>query len=209
MEEKTRDMEQRLRNSFLNVKKEINSLKEEIEHLKYNLIEEKKQNIDLKNQLKENLDKSTEIKAISPSLDKSSIGNKGVMHSFIHSFTSYADKQTLNIQNFKESFEIMFKTLPKQEFLTFLTIYQLEDDLKRPITYLDVSSHLKLSEGCIRTYISNLLKKRVPLSKTRLNNKIVQLQINSHFRELNLKQKLISLYELSNIDQRKLIDSYE
>ena len=36
------------------------------------------------------------------------------------------------------------------------------------ITYLDISSYLKLSEGCIRTYISNLLKKNIPLTKTRL-----------------------------------------
>ncbi|MFH1210045.1 MAG: hypothetical protein V1663_04620 [archaeon] len=211
MEDKNTLKEERIKNSFLIVKEEINSLKNELERTKNKLFNQKEIILALNKKINELLNENEELKKELNKNNISSTGNEGVMHSFIHSFNSYSDKQInkqINIQTFKESFDNMFKSLPRQEFLTFLTIYQLEDDLKRPINYLDISSHLKLSEGCIRTYISNLLKRKLPLTKTKVNNKLVQLQINSHFRELNLKQKLISLYELSNLDQKTLSDPF-
>jgi len=232
MEDKNTLIEEKLRKSFSLIKEEIENIRKDIEWSKNVLYKQKDIISALNNKIKE---LSNENKLLKQDLEENktvSTGNDGVIHSFIHSFNSHSDKQTMNnlsktmnetmnktisktineqtmnIQTFKESLDNTFKNLPRQEFLTFLTVYQLEDDLKRPINYFDISSHLKLSEGCIRTYISNLLKKKLPLTKTKVNNKLVQLQINSYFRELNLKQKLISLYELSNLDQKTLSDAY-
>lgn len=200
----------RLQNSFEKVKIDINSIKNEILNLKNQLIKEKEQNKLLKEQLNKILGEKDKISKKKEPSEMVSTGNEGVMHSFIHSFTRYAHpmhiEKNQKIKEFKDEIDRMFKTIPKQQFLVFLTLYQLEDDLKRPITYLELAKHLKLSEGCIRTYISNLIKKNLPIVKNRINNRIVEVSINSHFRDLNLKQKLINLYYLSDIEQKRLLD---
>ncbi len=139
-----------------------------------------------------------------PHKEKSSSGNEGV-YSFIHSFNIHSlNTYSFNMHSFKQDLEKVFSTLTKQEFLTFLTIYQLEEDFKRYVTYLDLSHKLRLSEGCIRTYVSNLLKKKVPLTKAKMNNRTAVLTIPKEFRELNLKQKLLSLFNKTDPEQTRL-----
>ena len=64
---------------------------------------------------------------------------KGSIHSFIHSLSIHS----LNIQSEITS---LFKTLTKKEFLTFLTIYQLEEEGFKT-TYTSISAKMGLSEG--------------------------------------------------------------
>jgi len=196
----------RLKNSFDNVKLDMNSLKNELLELKDLLIREKEENKRLKEELRQISVAKPKLSLKKEDSKTSSTGNEGVIHSFIHSFTSYAHPKHTNLKEFKDEIDRMFSTLPKQEFLVFLTLYQLEDDLKRPIIYTELSNKLNLSEGCIRTYISHLLKKKLPILKNKVNNKIVEVSINPHFRDLNLKQKLINLYYLSDIEQKRLLD---
>jgi len=196
----------RIKNSFDNVKLDMNSLKNEILQLKNLLIKEKEENKALRMELSKISVENSKISPKKEDLKIGSTGNEGVIHSFIHSFTSYAHPKHTNIKEFKDEIDRMFSTLPKQEFLVFLTLYQLEDDLKRPIIYMELANKLNLSEGCIRTYISHLLKKKLPIFKNKVNNKIVEVSINPHFRDLNLKQKLINLYYLSDIEQKRLLD---
>ncbi|MBL7147308.1 MAG: helix-turn-helix domain-containing protein [Nanoarchaeota archaeon] len=188
----------------------MNSLRNELLTLKEQLIKEKEENKLLKEKLSKISEEKAEIKPKQEVSKLSSTGNEGVIHSFIHSFihsdTHYAHKKQPKIKEFKDEIDRMFSMLPKQEFLVFLTIYQLEDDIKRSITYIELAKKLNLTEGCIRTYISNLLKKNLPIDKNKVNNRIVELSINSYFRDLNLKQKLINLYYLSDIEQKRLLD---
>jgi len=93
----------------------------------------------------------------------------------------------------REKLREAFIALSRQELLTFLTIYQLEEDAGH-VTYADVARHLNLSEGCIRTYISSLAKKGIPLIKVKHNNKQVFLSVPKEFKDAGLKGELMSLY---------------
>jgi hypothetical protein len=161
------------------------------------------------------------------SVSPSSIGNEGVysnIHSFnIHSFTGHEEPENKESspaipfepkqKTEKSDFAILsstrqelidrFSQLSKQELRTFLTIYDLEE--KGNVSYIDVAKRLNLTEGCIRTYISSLMRKRIPLEKVKFNNKTVVLHIPKEFRELSIKNELVAIYyETSQPDQRKL-----
>jgi len=196
--------DEKIRKSFEKVKEDIIALKGELSQNKALLEEIKNQLIDFK-------------KPISNEKPKSSIGNEGA-YSFIHSFNRHStDIHALNIhspdpneslkltsfENFRQVEEV-FKSLTKQEFLTFMTLYQLEDDLNRNLTYSELSKYLKLSEGCIRTYLSQMIKKGLPIVKTRHNNKLILLGVNSHFRDLGFKTKLFNLLNQIDPSQTRL-----
>jgi hypothetical protein len=103
----------------------------------------------------------------------------------------------VNFKGLKKEIKEMFESFSKQELLTFLTIYQLEDEMNN-VSYSDVANKLKLSEGCIRTYISSLIRKGAPIKKYRYNNKLVLLSISKEFRDLNLKKQLLAVYYRSD-----------
>lgn len=116
-------------------------------------------------------------------------------------------KSFATFQGLKREIEETFDRLSKQELLTFLTIYQLEDDIKN-VSYTDVAEKLKLSEGCIRTYISALIRKGVPVEKKKFNNKLVLLFVPKEFRELNLKKQLMANYYRTDPYQPTLKESF-
>lgn len=159
---------------------------------------------------------------------KSSIGNQGVysnIHSFnIHSFTKQEEpaaedispkillepRQKLEkpdlaiLSSSRQEILGRFSSLSKQELRTFLTIYEL-DEGKGNVSYVDVAKKLNLTEGCIRTYISSLMKKGIPVEKVKLNNKTVVLHVSKEFMELNLKSELVAIYyDTAQPNQRKL-----
>jgi len=118
--------------------------------------------------------------------------------------TQTTNIHSLNLQSLKKELESRFNTLTNQEFLIFLTIYQLEEDLRRSVTYSDLSTKLGLTSGCIRGYISALIRKNLPIIKSKINNRTLTLSINPEFRDLNLKEKLTNLYYNQDPDQTKL-----
>ena len=131
------------------------------------------------------------------SLSNQSLSNQSLSK---HSLST----QKLNIQSLKKDLENRFNALTSQEFLVFLTIYQMEEDLKRPVTYNDLSERLNLTSGCIRGNVSALIRKNLPLTKAKINNRTLTLSIKSDFKELNLKQKLTNIYYDQDPDQTKL-----
>jgi len=184
-------------------KDEINKLREEVAALRKDL------NFPVESEKPEEPQKQ-------PSEEVSS-GNQGG-YSFIHSFTkhslgSYAlAKHSLGTKNdqfqgFKQDFDKLFNSLSRQEFLTFLTIYQLEEEVTN-VTYLHVAEKLKLTEGCIRTYVASLLKKGLPLVKKKYNNRQIFLTISPEFRSLNFKQKLIDNFYNLDPNQKKLQETF-
>jgi len=206
MEENSFDFREKVKLSFKRAKEDISSLKKEIK--------ENKELILIKNDKIELLTKK--IDELSPYLlkkqenisekNKSSKGNEGV-YSFIHSFNSYSTAMHSDkLHKFREDLEADFASLSKQEFLTFLTIYQLEEDLG-PISYSHIAKHLKLSEGCIRTYVSSLMRKGIPIIKEKINNRFIILKISKDFRDLNLKNKLLDLYNQVDPFQKRLFDN--
>lgn len=109
------------------------------------------------------------------------------------------------ISSFKININKIFSLLSKQELRVFLTLYQLDDDLNG-VSYIELSSKLELTEPCIRGYISTLMKKGIPITRTKLNNKRTILTINKDFKSLGLKQKLVSLYYEADPHQTTLFD---
>ena len=104
-----------------------------------------------------------------------------------------------------ESINKVFLTLTKQELKLFLTIYQLEEEAVNP-TYKNISLRMQLSEHCVRSHVSSLLKKNIPIIKSHFNNRINVLSVNKDFKALNLKNKLINLYYDSDPNQKTLLD---
>ncbi|MDI6737782.1 MAG: hypothetical protein QME12_04680 [Nanoarchaeota archaeon] len=162
------------------------------------------------------------------SVSTSSTGNEGVysdIHSFnIHSFTrqekpasgdisselSLEPKQRVEkpdlaiLSSSRQDILGRFSGLSKQELRTFLTVYGLEEE-KGNVSYLDVAKKLNLTEGCIRTYVSSLMKSGIPVEKVKLNNKMVVLHIPKEFKELSMKAELVSIYyDTAQPTQRKL-----
>jgi len=196
MEKELLDFIDAVKNSFLKVKEDIISLQNELNENK-GLILNLKQEI---TELKENKNKmevKSDLKQENQVLEKSSNGNEGV-YSFIHSLSKHSFTHIKDIDS-------TFLRLRKQEFLIFLTIYQLEDDIGY-VTYNELSKKVKLSDGCVRMYVSNILKKGLPIVKKKLNNRITILSLSKEFRELNMKSRLIDLYHKADPNQMRLSD---
>ena len=202
--------EKSLKEAFSKVKEDILNLKNEIDSNKHNITEQKSILNEILAEIKSLKPKIGEKSQNSPISEKVPQEMKGSSYSFIHSdihsFTHSLNKQALNDLN--QNLKTAFLALTKQEFLTFLTIYQLEEDLKRPVTYDDLATHLKLSKGCIRTYVSSLFNKNTPITKEKVNNKTVYLSLLPDFRELNLKNKLFQLYSNQDPDQKRLMNDF-
>ncbi|MBS3172572.1 hypothetical protein J4438_03260 [Candidatus Woesearchaeota archaeon] len=112
--------------------------------------------------------------------------------------------QSLSIQSLKKDLEDRFSSLTSQEFLIFLTIYQIEEDIGRPVTYNDLANKLSLTSGCIRGYVSSIMRKGLPLNKLKINNRTLTLSIKPDFKELNIKERLINLFYGQDPEQTRL-----
>jgi len=128
---------------------------------------------------------------------------KGSIHTYIHTLNTYTHPKH-NFKIHSDQINKMIETLTKQELFAFLTIYQLEEDLNRPISYSELSKKMGLSEGCIRTYLRSILKKDLPIIKKKYNNKTIFLSISEDFRNLNYKDKLVDAYYGRDSGQKRL-----
>ncbi len=118
-----------------------------------------------------------------------------------------AEPSKTDFKRYKRSLNISFKHLSKQELKAFLSIYQLEDD-QIEATYSSIADKMELSEACIRGYVANLLKKGVPIVKSKINNKIAVFHIDREFKELNLKKKIIALFYQHDASQTQLFEEF-
>ena len=67
--------------------------------------------------------------------------------------------------------------------LIFSLIYQLEEE-KGHTDYKTLSEKLKLTESSIRDYVQRLIKKGIPVEKTKINNKNIQLKISRNLKKI-------------------------
>jgi len=196
--------EGRIKQSFSKVKKDISDFNERISAMESKLdtiISKLSEKNTKPLKFNEHSLPSPQIQSIS---GKSSNGNKGV-HSFIHSTDIHSfNSHSLDIHSLKKNLEEKINNLTNQEFLVFLTIYQLEEDLGRNVTYEDLSLKLRLSTGCIRSYLSSIIKKGLPVLKKKINNRTITLTLHQDFKELNLKERLTNLYYHKDPNQTRL-----
>jgi hypothetical protein len=88
-----------------------------------------------------------------------------------------------SLDNLKKEVRNKFKRITDQEFLVFSTIYQLSEEAGY-VDYRTLSQKLNLTESSIRDYIGRLIKKGIPVEKTRINNKIIQLSISEKLKKI-------------------------
>jgi DNA-binding NarL/FixJ family response regulator len=195
-------MEEKLKKSFSNIKKDISSLKDEIEAIKTSIskIEAK---IPKKNFLS-----STGNKGVINNHQQSTVINTPKKQQNILQIQEKTDEEILDstVDKMKKELEKTFKNLTDREFSVFLAIYELENQLDK-VTYTDISKQLSLTEMTIRSYVSSLLNKGLPIQKTRRFNNKVSLSIKKEFKTLNLASQLLTLRN-SNFDQKTLFSNY-
>ncbi|MBX4212544.1 hypothetical protein KW787_03775 [Candidatus Pacearchaeota archaeon] len=95
----------------------------------------------------------------------------------------------------KKELRVKFKRLTQQEMLIFSTIYQLEEE-HFAVDYPQMASKLGLSESSIRDYVQKIIKKGIPIIKTKENNKKIILSLLPDFKRLASLETILSLREL-------------
>jgi len=151
--------------------------------------------------------KKEPISPISSLSNEDSIGNKGASLDG-YSLPGYSlPSYSLDIQRLQEQLPMILSKISRQEFLTFLTVYQQEESIGK-VTYETIAKEINISTGCVRTYISGLIKKGLPIVKAKYNNKIIILSIPREIRGLNLKKKLIQIFYNQDPNQRKLGEDF-
>ena len=99
------------------------------------------------------------------------------------------------LDNIKKEIRTKFKRLTSQEMLVFSSIYSLEDE-GFTVDYFLLSQKLGLSEISIRDYIRKLIKKSIPIEKTKEDNKKVQLSVSPNLKKMASLSTILSLKSL-------------
>jgi len=101
-----------------------------------------------------------------------------------------------SLDNIKKEIRLKFKQLTPQEMLIFSTLYTLEEKNIGKIDYKHLADNLNLSESSIRDYIIKLIKKGIPIQKTRQNNKKITLSISENLKKTATLSTIIQLRDL-------------
>jgi len=100
-----------------------------------------------------------------------------------------------SLDDIKKELRIKFKHLTSQEMIVFSSIYQLEEQ-GFIVDYSLLSQKLALSEISIRDYIRKLIKKGIPIDKSKEDNKKVQLFISPNLKKIASLSTILSLKAL-------------
>lgn len=159
-------------------------------------------------------DNSTDRQSFSPPNTKNlafSTGNRGVPTD--RQTNQQTDQQTQNpLKNSSETFDnatkildsldsikkelrLKFKRLTEQELLVFSTIYQL-DEKEGYSDYKTISKKLSLTESSIRDYVGRLINKGIPINKTKINNKSIQISIPPKLKKIASLSTILQLREI-------------
>ncbi len=101
-----------------------------------------------------------------------------------------------SLDDVKKEIRHKFKGLTPQEMLVFSTLYTLEDQQINEIGYNLLAKSINLTESSIRDYINKLIKKGVPIDKTRLNNKKIILNISQNLKKIATLSTILRLRDL-------------
>ena len=199
-----------VRNAFKKAKEDINRVDNDIISLKNDISDVKNKISSLKEELSKVIPFLEKISIKQPVLEvESSIGNEGVLSK--RASEQASKRATIErleeAKDLQDSIKAQFQALTRKEFLTFLTIYQLEEELEF-VRFIDIAKRLNLSEGCIRAYVTKLFEKNIPITKKKINNRIVNLSLLPEFRKLGLKKALTNMYYHLDPLQKNLSDQF-
>ncbi|MBU4308457.1 MAG: hypothetical protein KJ566_01530 [Nanoarchaeota archaeon] len=114
-------------------------------------------------------------------------------HTFFHrNSIENASEIIDSLDNIKKDLRQKFKQLTEQEFFVFSTIYQLDEEIGHS-NYKILSQRLKLTESSIRDYVTRIIKKGIPIDKTRINNKTINLTISQNLKKMASLSTLLQL----------------
>jgi len=97
-----------------------------------------------------------------------------------------------SLGNIKKEIRQKFKHLTEQEFLVFSAIYQLDQEIGHS-NYKILSERLNLTESSIRDYVTQIIKKGIPVEKTRINNKTINLAISQNLKKIASLSTILQL----------------
>ena len=100
-----------------------------------------------------------------------------------------------SLDELKKEVRFKFKRLTKQEMLIFSIIYQLEEEKVAP-DYSVIAEKLHLSESSVRDYVAKIIKKGIPIEKTKESNKKVFLSISKDLKKIASLNTIVQLREL-------------
>jgi len=221
-----------IKGSFKRIKEEINnsnakitSLEDQIRKINYKLdtlLEQKNKNLS-----KKSLDfsKFEGLEAPNVQINKSSTGNEGVLRRQSDDKETTIrrqrdDNQTIksrqydnktikkldnfyDIKTYKKELESRFLSLTDAQFRVFMAIYRIEERSNNSVTYAEIASELTLSQSSIRDYVSDLLLRKIPLTKHSSPNRKVFLSVQKEFKNLNILENLHALRE-KDLSQTRL-----
>lgn len=141
--------------------------------------------------------------SLTPSCPLFSTGNEGVQtnRQIDASETNEANETNMPeardmleaVNQLKVELKQKFRRLTKQEFKVFSAIYMLEE--QGSVDYPMLANKLGLSETAIRDYIMKIIKKGIPVVKTKINNKKVMLNIRQELKQLASLDNLVKIRE--------------
>ena len=154
-----------------------------------------------------------EVKGLKSQILSTSIRNEGVptdrqtnrqtnqqtqntINSTIESNILEASEILNSLDRIKKEIRFKFKQLTSQEMVVFSTIYQLEEKDPQNTTYNQIASILHLSETSIRDYVFKMIKKGIPIKKTKINNRKVILSISNEIKKIATLSTILQLREL-------------
>jgi len=128
------------------------------------------------------------LEAVKSSNSVISTRNKGVStdrqtHRQTDNRLNQASKVIETINEIKEEVRIKFQALTSTEMKVFAILYQLEEQ-GLVVDYQLLSQYLQITESSIRDHIGKIIKKGVPVEKTKENNKKIILKISKNLKEL-------------------------
>ncbi len=113
-------------------------------------------------------------------------------HQSTQRYTEKVSQILESLDSIKKDLRLKFKRLTPQEMTVFSTIYQLEEE-GLIVDYPSISKKLSLTESSIRDYTQRILKKGIPIIKTKENNKKILLSISKDLKKLATLSTIIQL----------------
>lgn len=108
----------------------------------------------------------------------------------IDELSMFIRQQKMPFEEEKHEYSIVPLTTTEQD--VFMGIYTLCESKPQGVTYMDVSRRTGLTDSLVRSYVTNLTEKGVPLLKRYLNHE-VYLCIDPHFKEIQAKENLLNI----------------
>ena len=100
-----------------------------------------------------------------------------------------------SLDDIKKELRAKIKRLTKQEMAVFTAIYQLEEQ-GLIVDYALLAEKLSLTESSIRDYSMRIIKKGIPVDKSKENNKKIILSISKNLKKIASLATILQLKEL-------------